>query len=82
MLDPDNGDDEVWADSAYRDEKVEVGLEALGHISQIHERADRNRPLTEEQQAANRNKSKTRAKVEHVFGFWVMTMGGKCVRSV
>jgi len=57
-------------------------LAALGHVSQIHERAYRNRPLTEEQKAANRSKSKTRAKVEHVFGSWVMTMGGKLVRVV
>jgi IS5 family transposase len=82
VLDPDNGGDEVWADSAYRDEQVEVGLDALGHISQIHERAYRNRPLTEEQKVSNRKKSKTRAKVEHVFGSWVMTMGGKFVRAV
>lgn len=82
VLDPDNGGDEVWADSAYRNEMVEAGLEALGHRSQIHERAYRNQPLTEAQTASNREKSKTRAKVEHVFGSWVMTMGGKLVRAI
>lgn len=82
VLDPDNSDDEVWADSAYRSENIEAGLEALGHISQIHARAYRNHPLTEEQTASNREKSKTRAKVEHVFGAWVMTMGGKLVRVI
>jgi IS5 family transposase len=82
VLDPNNGGDEVWADSAYRNEKVEAELDALGHLSQIHERAYRNHPLTEEQIASNREKSKTRAKVEHVFGGWVMTMGGKLVRGI
>jgi IS5 family transposase len=82
VLDPNNGGDEVWADSAYRNEKVEAELDALGHLSQIHERAYRNHPLTEEQIASNREKSKTRAKVEHVFGGWVMTMGGKLVRAI
>jgi IS5 family transposase len=82
VLDPDNDGDEVWADSAYRNENVEAGLDALGHLSQIHERAYRNHPLTEEQTASNREKSKTRAKVEHVFGDWVMTMGGKLVRAI
>jgi transposase, IS5 family len=82
VLDPDNYGDEVWADSAYRNENVEVGLDALGHISQIHERAYRNHPLTEAQMASNREKSKTRAKVEHVFGAWVVTMGGKLVRAI
>ena len=65
-----------------RNEPVEAGLDALGHISQIHERAYRNHPLSEEQTASNREKSKTRAKVEHVFGTWVMTMGGKMVRAI
>ena len=42
----------------------------------------RNSPLTEEQKAANREKSKTRAKVEHVFGCWTTSMGGKMVRCI
>jgi IS5 family transposase len=82
VLDPDNRGDEIWADSAYRSENIEAGLAALGHISQIHERAYRNHPLTAEQTASNREKSKTRAKVEHVFGDWVMTMGSKLVRVI
>ena len=82
VLDPDNEGEEIWADSAYRSEKIEAGLEALGHSSQIHERAYRNRPLSEEQIANNREKSKTRAKVEHVFGAWVMSMGGKLMRGI
>ena len=82
VLDPDNGGDEVWADSAYRSQNIEAGLDALGHRSQIHERAYRHHPLTEAQIASNREKSKTRAKVEHVFGNWVMTMGGKLIRAL
>jgi transposase, IS5 family len=82
VLDPDNEGNEIWADSAYRSQNIEAGLDALGHQSQIHERAYRNHPLTEEQIASNREKSRTRAKVEHVFGHWVMTMGGKLVRAI
>jgi IS5 family transposase len=82
VLDPDNEGDEIWADSAYRGDNIEAGLEVLGYISQIHERAYRNQPLSEDQIASNRTKSKTRAKVEHVFGSWVMTMGGKLVRCI
>jgi len=52
------------------------------YTGQSHERAYRNHPLTEEQTASNREKSKTRAKVEPVFGRWVMTMGGKLVRAI
>lgn len=82
VLDPDNQGREIWADSAYRSENTEAGLEALGYISHIHERAYRNRPLSEEAIASNREKSKTRAKVEHVFGAWVMSMGGKLMRGI
>jgi transposase, IS5 family len=82
VLDPDKSGDEIWADRAYRSQNIEAGLDALGHVSQIHERADRHHPLTEAQIASNREKSRTRAKVEHGFGNWVMTMGGKLVRAI
>lgn len=82
LLDEDNESDTLWADSAYRSEAIEETLEWIGFESQIHERAYRNHPLTEEQKLSNRSKSKTRAKVEHVFGIWVMQIGGKLVRSI
>lgn len=82
LLDEDNDSDMIWADSAYRSEAIEETLELIGFNSQIHERAYRNQPLSEQQKLSNRFKSKTRAKVEHVFGTWVMQMGGKLVRSI
>ena len=82
ILDGDNNSDEIWADSAYRSAIREAGLDELDYISQIHEKGTRNHPLTDEQKASNREKSKTRAKVEHVFGAWVTAMGGKLVRRI
>ncbi|KAI9129811.1 IS5 family transposase [Acaryochloris sp. CCMEE 5410] len=82
LLDGENDADEIWADSAYRSEALEAGLEAIGYVSQIHERGYRHHPLTEEQKQTNRGKSKVRAKVEHVFGAWVMNLGGKQVRCI
>jgi transposase, IS5 family len=82
VLDGENASDEIWADSAYRSENLEAGLKALDFKSQIHERAYRNHPLTEKQKERNRLKSKVRAKVEHVFGTWVMNLGGKLVRCI
>jgi len=38
--------------------------------------------LTDEQKTSNREKSKTRARVEHVFGFMEQSMNGLIVRSV
>jgi transposase, IS5 family len=82
VLDGENQGDRIWADSAYRSQALEEGLEVVGYRSRIHERGYRNHPLTEEQKATNRDKSKVRAKVEHVFGAWVMGMGGKLVRCI
>ena len=82
VLDDENQGEEIWADSAYRSELIESVLEMLRFLSHIHERAYRNRPLTQEQKEANRERSKVRAKVEHVFGSWVNEMGGKLMRSI
>ena len=82
LLDDDNEADSLWADSAYRSEAIEAVLALMGFDSQIHERAYRNHLLSDEQKQSNRTKSKTRAKVEHVFGTWTMQMGGKLVRAI
>jgi transposase, IS5 family len=82
LLDETNEGDQFWADSAYRSAAIEAVLELIGFESQVNERGSRNHPLTELQQQMNRVKSQIRAKMEHVFGGWVMQMGGKLVRSI
>jgi len=42
--------------------------------------AYRNRPLTEEQEESNRQKSKIRARIEHVFGYMSQSMKGFYLR--
>ena len=58
----------IFADSAYRSAEFETYLEGLGVQSCIHEKGTRGRPLHEVQRALNQRKSRTRARVEHVFG--------------
>ena len=82
LLDGENKGDDIWADSAYFAEKINTILTLMGFDVKIHERAFKNKPLTEEQKANNTEKSKIRARVEHVFGCWVMSMGGKLLRSI
>jgi transposase, IS5 family len=82
VLDAENEGDQIWADSAYRSEDTEWVLEKMCFDSEIHERSYRNRPLTDEQKDKNREKSRIRARVEHVFGHWVNSMGGKLLRGV
>lgn len=73
---PETGGQDVWADSAYRSVAQERSLKASQHLSQIHERAYRDKPLTEAQEAKNKEKSRIRARVEHVFGAMENEMGG------
>jgi IS5 family transposase len=50
--------------------------------NKVHEKGYRNTPLTEEEKNSNKEKSKTRARVEHVFGFMEQSMNGLFIRSV
>lgn len=78
----DEGGTTVHADSAYRSDETQETLRSGGYDSRIHERAYRNAPLTEQQKAGNKEKSKTRARVEHVFGHMHTSLGGMLIRSV
>ena len=73
---------EVYADSAYRSAATEAKLRARGFRSRIHVRAVRDRPLSQVQEAANRRKSKIRARIEHVFGAQETAPGGRIVRTI
>jgi IS5 family transposase len=57
----------VWGDSAYMGQKAAIEKRAPNAKDFTNKRARRNRPLTEEEHAANRTKSRVRAKVEHPF---------------
>jgi IS5 family transposase len=75
-------DSGVWADSAYRSAEAEAMLEAKGLISHVHERAYRNTPLSDAQKAANKERSRVRARIEHVFGHMETAMGGMMVHTI
>lgn len=67
LLDEHNSSGDVWADSAYRDQTREQALARAGYRSHIHRKGSRKRALNEREQAANRKRSKIRARVEHIF---------------
>ena len=80
-----NGNDEgqdLYADSAYTGVDQENTIEKYKMKNNVNEKGYRNKPLTEEQIKNNREKSKTRARVEHVFGFMEQSMNGLLIRSV
>jgi transposase, IS5 family len=57
----------VWGDAAYSGQRDVIRRHAPNAKSFIQTKAHRHRPLTEEERAHNRTKSKVRAKVEHAF---------------
>ena len=76
----DGGGQRVYADSAYRSEALEELCRKKNIKSCIHEKGYRNKPLTKGQQQRNKSKSKTRARVEHIFGFMTNTMNEMYLR--
>jgi transposase, IS5 family len=53
LLDKKDADTELCADSAYRSEEIEKKLKRLKAINRIHEKANRNRPLSKSQWSAS-----------------------------
>ena len=71
----------VFADSAYRSVACEAMLEAEEIPSKVHERPYKGKPLTDEQKALNKEKSRVRVRVEHVFGAQAL-MGMHTIRTI
>jgi transposase, IS5 family len=82
VLDLDNDDPQVWADSAYRSEQTEANLAVAEYASHIYEKEQANCPLDAAALARNRTRSKIRARVERVFGYQECSLGGKLVRTI
>ena len=72
----------LHADSAYTGAEQEQTIEKYKMKNKVHEKGYRNAPLTDEQKATNNEKSKIRARVEHVFGFMEQSMNGLFIRSI
>jgi len=77
ILDTNNGSRDIWADSAYKSEKIENLLEGKGIRSHIHDKGIRNHPLNELQKKWNHARSKIRVRVEHVFGHFAASMNDR-----
>jgi IS5 family transposase len=76
------GDPETWADSAYTGAACEAILEAKAIPAQVCEKGARGHELSKRQKRSNRAKSKTRARVEHIFGFMTGSMGAMYQRCI
>ena len=77
MLDSKASDRGVWADSAYVSEEHLAKLREMGLEPHLCEKGYREHPLTDEQKQSNREKSRVRSRVEHVFGQISQTCRGR-----
>ncbi|MBI2259117.1 MAG: IS5 family transposase [Flavobacteriia bacterium] len=82
LLDEKDKGQNLYADSAYTGQNQEETIDKHGLINKVHEKGYRGKPLTDEQKASNKEKSKTRARVEHIFGFMEQSMNGLTLKSV
>ena len=71
--DTDTGQD-LHADSAYVGQKQDATILKFQMNNKVHEKGYKDAPLTEAQKESNTEKSRTRARVEHIFGFMENTM--------
>ena len=82
LLTEKDEEQDFHADSAYTGEEQEKVISKYKMKNNVNEKGYRNKPLTDKQKESNREKSKTRARVEHVFGFMEQSMNGLFLRSV
>ena len=82
LLTEDDFGQPFYADSAYTGEEQQKIYEKTGVINRVIEKGYRNKPLTEEQKANNKEKSRTRSRVEHIFGFIENSMKGSFIRTI
>ena len=73
---------ELYADSAYSGGPIKEILKENNIRNRIHEKGYRGSPLTEKQKARNKIKSKTRVRIEHVFGCIVNSFKGNFIRTI
>lgn len=80
LLDKKDKGQDMLLDSGYVG--TEVLIRKVGMNPKICARAYRNHPLTDAQKAYNKEISKMRCRIEHIFGFAEGTMKGLVVRSI
>jgi IS5 family transposase len=72
-----------YADSGYTGKDFQSELvENRKVILKIIEKGQRNHPITDEQKLANKEKSRIRVRIEHIFGFVENSMNGSFIKTI
>lgn len=82
LLDGANTSRDVYADSAYRSKDRLKVLSKRGFREHLQRKGCRHKKLTEREKRGNHTRSKTRCRIEHVFGVQAMMAGNLILRSI
>jgi len=82
LLNRNNTNKDVFGDSAYRSRKNSRILAEQGLRDKIHRAGYRWKKLSSRESQGNRTKSKTRVRVEHVFGIQLKIAGSLISRAI
>jgi IS5 family transposase len=82
LLDKESEDRNVYADSAYMSAKHLEDLQELEFVERLCRKGSRGHALSEEEKANNREKSRSRCRVEHVFGVMLKRAGDLTLRCI
>jgi len=83
LLDENEAGQPLYADSAYSGKNCANVIKSAKMENHTHEKAYRYKKLSQEQKEQNTVKSKTRARVEHVFGYqWMNLNAAQLIRYI
>ena len=77
LLDESDAGKPLWGDSAYTGKRCAKVIRKHGMKNLTHKKGYRNKPLSAYHKKKNHQKSKVRARVEHVFGFAYQNLNGQ-----
>jgi IS5 family transposase len=72
----------IYADSAYYSEQIRLFAASIGLESKICSKGVRNKELSDEEKKQNRERSKIRCRVEHVFAAMYQNAHGRIMRGI
>ena len=83
LLDENEAGQPFFGDTAYSGKNCDALIQAAQMVNRTHEKGYRYKKLTKKQIKQNALKSKTRARIEHVFGYqWKNLSAGQLIRNI
>jgi len=82
LLDEKDVDEDFFGDSAYTGQNQRDIISQKEMNDKTCKKGYKNNPLTEQEKATNREKSRVRSRVEHIFGFMEGSMNGMNLYSI